>query len=205
MSSTAAPTTQPSARKHPHPYGRADVLSSSSRTLVNSIHCASRPSIMLTIPGGGSDILNSAVVDAAGRSLFSISSTSKRTKVVSCKDNVKFATVEWDRPSPRIVFRRRKVKCREWLPRAAPETEYIPIPITAYYDSEHHRASSRIFTLDGDSDSQFTWVDRSTSGYVRIRSHHDTCHREIDRPAIANPCQPTWSGRSSVVHRVTFG
>ena len=123
--STAVFATQSSARGHPHPYGHANALSPSSRTLVNPAPRANRPSTMLKIPGGGSDILNSAVVDAAGRSLFSISSTSKRTTVVSCKDDVKFATIEWDRPSPLIIFCRRKVKCKEWLPRAAPETEYI--------------------------------------------------------------------------------
>src|SRR5258708_6435641 len=71
MSSPAVPAPQSPPRKHPHPYGHADALSPSSRTLVNPTHRANVPSIMLTIPGGGSDILNSAVVDAAGRSLFS--------------------------------------------------------------------------------------------------------------------------------------
>jgi len=149
MSSTAVSATQSSAGQHPHRHGHANAFSPSSLTLVNPTHRANRPSIKFKIPGGGSDILNSAVVDPEGRSLFSISSTSKSTSFVSCKNNVKFATIEWDRSSPLIVFpaRRRKVKCREWLPRARPETD------------------SRIFTL-GDSDSQFTWMNRSTSGYL---------------------------------------
>jgi len=178
MSSTAVSAIQSSARNHPHPYGHADARSLSSRTLVNPTNHAHRPSIMLTIPGGGSDILNSAIVDAAGQSLFSISSTSKRTTIVSCKDNIKFATVEWDRPSPLIVFRRKKVKCRQWLPRAAPETD------------------SRVFTLD-DSDSQFTWMDQTNSGYLipanrhglavarwHIKSHSDELHLEIFQEAL---------------------
>ncbi|KAH9956739.1 hypothetical protein BC827DRAFT_1385897 [Russula dissimulans] len=194
----AVSAIQSSAGQHPHRHGHANAFSPSSLTLVNPTHRANRPSIKFKIPGGGSDILNCAVVDPAGRSLFSISSTSKSTSFVSCKNNVKFATVEWDRSSPLIVFptRQRKVKCREWLPRARPETEYIPILVSAYFDSDRARVSSRVFTL-GDSDSQFTWMNQSTSGYLipanrhgltvarwYVKSHSDELRLEIFQEAL---------------------
>ena len=175
MSSTADEPTQLSAGEYPHPYGSAYLSPAPSSTLVNVANSTnrSRPSIKLKIPGA-SDILNSVVVDAAGQSLFSISSTSKRTTFVSNRGDVKVATIEWDRPSPLITLRQRKVKCKEWLPRAAPETEYIPIPVSAYYDSDPDCARSRVLTQ---GDTQFIWMGQSTSGYVRIRSRHENCHR----------------------------
>lgn len=94
-----------------------------SPTLVNDAHLTERPSVKLRISGGSSDIVNSVVVNAAGQSLYSISSNSKRTTLVSCKDKVEVATVEWDRSSPRMVFRRKKIRCKEWLPLAGPDTE----------------------------------------------------------------------------------
>lgn len=96
-----------------------------SATLVNGAHLNERPSVQLKFLGGSSDIFNSAVVSVSGQSLYSISSNSKRTTLVSCKDNVEVATVEWDRSSPRMVFRRKKMKCKEWLPLAGPDTEYV--------------------------------------------------------------------------------
>jgi hypothetical protein len=97
-----------------------------SATLVNDTHLTERPSVKLKIPGGSSDIFNSVVVSASGQSLYSISSNSKCTTLVSCRDNVEVATVQWDRSSPRMVFRRKKMKCKEWLPLAGPDTEYVP-------------------------------------------------------------------------------
>ena len=97
----------------------------SCATLVNPAAAINeRPSVKLKIIGGKTNIVNSVVVNAARQSLYSISSDSKHTTVVACKDNVEVATVEWDRSSPRMVFRRKKMKCKEWLPRAGPETEY---------------------------------------------------------------------------------
>ena len=96
-----------------------------SVTLVNDAHLTERPSVKLKIPGGSSNIFNSVVVSASGQSLYSISSNSKRTTFVSCRDNVEVASVEWDRSSPRMVFRRKKMKCKEWLPLAGPDTEYV--------------------------------------------------------------------------------
>ena len=89
-----------------------------------------RPSIRLKISCGSSNISNSEVVSASGQSfgqsLYSISSNSKCTTLVSCKNNVKIATVNWDRSSPCMVFRRKKIKCKDWLPLARPDTEYVP-------------------------------------------------------------------------------
>ncbi|KAH9969709.1 hypothetical protein BC827DRAFT_1262916 [Russula dissimulans] len=178
MSSTTDSTTQLSAGRYPHPYGSTPLSPAASSTLVNVTHRTnwSRPSIKLKIPGGASDILNSVVVDTAGESLFSISSTSKHTVFVSSRGNVKVATVEWDRSSPRIIFRQRKVKCKEWLPRAAPETE------------------SRVLTQ---GDAQFIWMNQSTSGYIipanrhglgvarwHINSNSDELHLQIFQEAL---------------------
>ena len=96
-----------------------------SVTLVNDAHLTERPSVKLKIPGGSSNIFNSVVVSASGQSLYSISSNSKQTTLVSCRDNVEVATVEWDRSSPRMVFRRKKMKCKEWLKITGPDNKYI--------------------------------------------------------------------------------
>ena len=96
-----------------------------SPTLVNNTHRIERPSHKLRIPSGASDILNSVVFNAAGQSLYSITSNSKRTTVISCADNVEVATVQWDCASPRMVFRRKKIKCKAWLPLTGPQNEYI--------------------------------------------------------------------------------
>ena len=85
-----------------------------------------RPSVKLKISCGGSNISNSEVISASGQSLYSISSNSKSTTLVSCNNNIEVATVNWDRSSPRMVFRREKMKCKEWLPLAGPDTEYAP-------------------------------------------------------------------------------
>ncbi|KAH9985925.1 hypothetical protein BJV77DRAFT_1030835 [Russula vinacea] len=104
-----------------------------------------RPSHKLRIPSGASDILNSVVFNAAGQSLYSITSNSKRTTVISCADNVEVATVQWDCASPRMVFRRKKIKCKAWLPLTGPQNEF------------------RMFTH---GDAQFTWTLRSSSGHL---------------------------------------
>lgn len=147
-----------------------------SVTLVNDAHLTERPSVKLKIPGGSSDIFNSVVVSASGQSLYSISSNSKRTTLVSCRDNVEVATVEWDRSSPRMVFRRKKMKCKEWLPLAGPDTE------------------ARMLTH---SDDKYTWMHRPTSGYLipanrpglavarwRAKSRTDELRLEIFQEAL---------------------
>ena len=130
MAATAAYVTRVSAGEYPHVHGGSvsPPLTPLSATLVNTPHHNNdRPSVKLKIPCGKSNIVNSLVVDAAGQSLYSVSSDSKRTTLFSCRNNVKVATIEWDRSSPRLVYRRKKMRCKEWLPLAGPETEY------AYY------------------------------------------------------------------------
>ena len=121
----------------PDEYYRAPSPTTSlSPTLVNESHYIERPSLKLSFPCGASNILNSAVIDPAGQSLYSISSSSKRTTMVSCRDNVQVAAVQWDRHSPRMVFRRKKMKCKEWLKLTGPDNEYIPVSRhPAKYDS----------------------------------------------------------------------
>ena len=112
---------------HPHAYYHHPPFSSTSLspTLVNDAHGTERPSLKIMFTSGASDILNSLAVNAAGQSLYTISSNSKRTSLVSSSDNVEIASVYWDSSSPRMVFRRKKWKCKYWLPRAAPENEYV--------------------------------------------------------------------------------
>src|SRR6267154_716565 len=123
--------TQVSADEYPQPHDHHRMPSSTtslSPTLVNDTHYTARPSLKFRIPGGASNILNSMVVDTARQSLYSVSSDSKRTTLVSCRDNVEVATVQWDRHSPRMVFHRQKMKCKEWLKLTGPDNEYIPAP-----------------------------------------------------------------------------
>ncbi|KAN0140533.1 hypothetical protein V8E53_001742 [Lactarius tabidus] len=113
--------------------------------LVEAPRTNERPSIELKISSHGAKILNAVVVDSAGRSLYSISSDGSHTKLLAQRDNAKVATIDWDRSSPRMVFRGKKFKCKEWLPRARPDTE------------------SRMFVH---GDSQLTWMQKSDRGYV---------------------------------------
>ena len=110
--------------EYPYGYNRAPSPTISlSPTLVNNAHTAERPSLKLRFPSGASNVLNSMVINPAGQSLYSISSNSKRTTLISCTDNVEIANVQWDCRSPRMVFRRKKTKCKYWLPRTGPENE----------------------------------------------------------------------------------
>jgi hypothetical protein len=130
MASASVYNTHVSADKYSqrHDHHRPPTSTTSlSPTLVNDTHHTARPSLKLRIPGGASNILNSRVVDTVGQSLYSVSSDSKRTTLVSCRDNVEVATVQWDRHSPRMVFHRKKMKCKEWLKLTGPDTEYIPL------------------------------------------------------------------------------
>ncbi|KAI9450549.1 hypothetical protein F5148DRAFT_1379036 [Russula earlei] len=165
-----------------HPYSN-DHLSPPrtplSPTLIDFAQHTERPSIKLKIPSGSSNIINSEVVNGAGQALYLISSTSKRTTLVAARDNAKVATIEWDRSSPRMVFRRKKMRCKEWLPLAGPETQ------------------SRILTH---GDVQLTWMDQLNSGYLipanrpglavarwRIKSQTDLLILEIFQEALVEP------------------
>jgi hypothetical protein len=162
---------------HPHTYHHLPFSTISlsptlvDPTQVNNAHYTERPSRKLRFTSGASNILNSLAVNAAGQSLYSISSNSKHTTLVSCLDNVEIASIQWDRSSPRMVFRHKKWKCRYWLPRTAPENEYVfPSPLTNTVvpfriKSEYDTARSRTLTH---GDSQFTWTHGSSSGRVCI-------------------------------------
>src|SRR5260370_26292854 len=111
----------------PRPHGHHRPLSlaaSLSPTLVNDAHNTGHPSLKLRMPGGASNILNSAVINGTGQSLYSMLGNSKNTKLVSCRDNIEVATIQWDRHSPRMVFHRKKMKCKDWLKLAGPDNEY---------------------------------------------------------------------------------
>jgi hypothetical protein len=126
-SGMAAPVhaMQVSAGGYPHAYDhdRSSPPTPLSETLVEVPRSDERPSIELKISGSGASILNAIVVDPAGRPLYSISSNESRTTLLSQRDSSKVATIDWDHSSPRMVFRGKKVKCKEWLPRAGPDTE----------------------------------------------------------------------------------
>ena len=200
MSTTAIYATQLRAGNHQHSQSRdpATLSSSSlSATLVNQVTGAAineRSSVKLKIVRGKSNIVNSEVVNAEGQSLYSISSNSKRTTVVACKDNVEVAVVEWDRSSPRMVFHQKKMKCKEWLVLAGPETEYRRIFFVA---AILILARSRILTH---GESQLIWmIKSSTSGYVCIL-HYRNLSWGTDRRALANPRQPTRSLRRTMAN-----
>jgi hypothetical protein len=123
---------QVSARQYPQPYGLGKKANE-------------RPSIELKISGSGPKVLNAVVADSADRPLYSISSDESRTILLLQKDSTKVATIDWDRSSPRMVFRGKKVKCKEWLQRAGPDTE------------------SRMFTH---GDSQLKWMEQSNRGFL---------------------------------------
>lgn len=109
-------------------------------------------------PGEG--ILHASILDAAGRPLYTTSSDAKLKKTsvrrvgpyldsdvetdvaVEGPHGEELARFKWDRASPRVRFcpgddkkKRRKVKCKEWLPLAG--------------SSAKSDLQSRILTLDG--------------------------------------------------------
>ena len=106
-------------------------------------------------PGAG--ILNASILDAAGRALYTISSDAKLNKTCVrraglCLDSdadadvamadEELAQFRWDRASPRMRFdggdnkkRKRKVKCKQWLPLAdsasASDAQYVHSPLVS--------------------------------------------------------------------------
>jgi hypothetical protein len=130
MDAASGHSSQVSPDDRPQPHGHHRPLSlaaSLSPTLINNDHHTERQPLKLRIPGGASNILNSTVVDTAGQPLYSTLSDSKRTKLVSYRDNVEVATIQWDHHSPQMAFRHKKMKCKEWLKPAGPNNEYMPI------------------------------------------------------------------------------
>jgi len=175
-------TTQISAGGYSQDHGHGRTSPSPSilsATLVEPPRHDERPSIKLKFSSSGVKIVNAVVVDPAGHSLYTISSDSKRTKLLSHSDNTEVATVEWNRSSPRMVFRGKKIKCKEWLAQAAPETE------------------SRKFVH---GHSHFTWMQQSSRGFLiptnqpglavakwHTESRTDELHLQIFQEAIVEP------------------
>lgn len=182
MAASAVYATHVSAGGYSHAHGHDSTLpplTPVSATLVDAPRYIERPSVELKISSSGANIVNAVVVDAAGRSLYSTLSDSKRTKLVSHGDNAEVATVEWDRSSPRMVFRGKKVKCKEWLPLAGPDTE------------------SRLLVH---GDARFTWTQRSSRGFLipanrpglavakwRTKSRTDELRLKIFQEALVEP------------------
>jgi hypothetical protein len=122
---------QVSAIQYTHPYvhGRTShsltPWNATDTTLVEAPRSNERPSIELKISSRGAKILNAVVADSAGRPLYTISGDESQTTLLSHRDSTKVATINWDRSSPRMVFRGKKFKCKEWLARVEPDTEYV--------------------------------------------------------------------------------
>jgi hypothetical protein len=170
-----------------------------SPTLVNGPEHTERPSIKLKISGGRSNIDNSVIVDATGQALFSIKSNSRRTNLVSCRDNVEIAKIKWNRMSPCMVFRGKKMTCEEWLPLARPDSEYMPTSAIGCADSEWP-ALGLAYSHKVMHNSR-GWIGRPLAMCVSVPT---TILAGIERPTIANPSQPTWPRRSSVEYQVRF-
>ena len=120
---------QVDARQYPHPdvHGKASHFPTpwNAALVVKAPPCDERPSIEFKISSRGAKILNSTVVDSTSRPLYSISSDESRTTLLAQRDSSKVATINWDHSSPRMAFRGKKFKCKDWLPYAGPDTEYV--------------------------------------------------------------------------------
>jgi hypothetical protein len=180
----------------------ASLATSLSPTLVNNTHYLERPSIKLRIPSGASNILNSVVVNAAGQFLYSISSNSKHTTFVSCMDNVEVATVQWERSSPRMVFRRKKIKCKAWLPLTGPQNEYILTPYVIRNLNMNvippglacsHTAMHGLLGCRGPP--LVMWVSAPAK----------LLYTQANILVTVNPCQQTRSRSSSMAHQFPYG
>ena len=150
-------STEPPA--YPHVPDAASA-SSSSQDLLDLRPSASTPPPAYTerisrkfritaAPGAG--MLNTAILDASGRPLYTTTSDAKLKKTTVRRVAVPalhsdsnldtsrdLARVGWDRASPRVRFlssadgtelskksKKHKVKCKEWLPRAGTDTQYV--------------------------------------------------------------------------------
>ncbi|KAF8467539.1 hypothetical protein DFH94DRAFT_291122 [Russula ochroleuca] len=158
----ASDTTQVSADKYlPHrpPSPTTSLATSLSPTLVDKSSYTEhpRPSLKLTIPimipGDSPYIINMVdfkVFNTPNWYKYYVFSSSNQTALFSCTDRVDVATVQWDRrPSPRMVFHRKKIKCKAWLPLTSTGPQK---------DSE-----SRTFTH---RDAKFTWTQGRSSGHL---------------------------------------
>lgn len=96
-------------------------------------------------------MLNAAILDSSGCALYTTSSDAKLKKTTVRRAAVsatypsshpdvggELARVGWDRSSPRVRFlvdvdgtelpkksKKHKIKCKDWLPRAGADTQYV--------------------------------------------------------------------------------
>lgn len=71
-----------------------------------------KPVVFLFI--GDEDILNCRVDDPSGRTPFTIA-TQKKVTYFKTSDGNMIAVIEWDHSSPVMMYKGRKIKCKEWL------------------------------------------------------------------------------------------
>jgi hypothetical protein len=201
MSARAINATQVSDGRHQETEGDSPLSLPPNGLSASQVN--ERPFIKLKVTRGKSDIVNSVVVNAAGQSLFSISSDSKRTTMVACKNNIEVATVEWNRSSPRMVFRRKKMKCKEWLPLAGPEkymlTNFVYAVILNLTVSLPDLVCSH--TVTHDLFGRISHLHLAT--YVNSTARR-LFSKGANRTAVANPCQPIRSLRRTVAHQIPF-
>ena len=125
---------QVDARQYPHPnvHGKTPQCPTPwNAALVGPPRSNKRPSFEFKISSRGAKILNAVVLDSTARPLYSISSDESCTTLLTQKDSSKAATINWDHSSPRMVFRGKKVKCKEWLPYVGHDTKYVLLLVHA--------------------------------------------------------------------------
>ncbi|KAN0133129.1 hypothetical protein V8E53_009159 [Lactarius tabidus] len=145
-----------------------DLRSSSSTPPPAYTERPSRKFRITAAPGAG--MLNAAILDASGCALYTTSSDAKLKKTTVRRAAVPalhpdsepnaardLARVGWDRSSPRVRFladadgtelpkkSKHKIKCKEWLPRARPDTQ------------------SRVLTVHG---TRYTIAERKSANYL---------------------------------------
>ena len=142
-------------------------------------------------PGAG--MLNAAILDSSGRPLYTTSSDAKLKKTTVRRAAVPalhsdsnldagrdLARVGWDRASPRVRFlagadgtellkksKKHKVKCKEWLPRAGADTQYVSFFLRLFSVglTRCDVIRSRVLTVHG---TRYTiTVRKGGNGYVR--------------------------------------
>ncbi|KAI0245393.1 hypothetical protein BJV78DRAFT_1263926 [Lactifluus subvellereus] len=143
------PITEPPAYTPPSDSQDLQFLRPSSSTPPPAYTERTARKLRITSPPGAG-ILNASILDAAGRALYTTSSDAKLKKTSVrraglCLDSdahadasvadEELARFGWDRASPRVRFgggdnkRKRKVKCKEWLPladsAAASDAQYV--------------------------------------------------------------------------------
>ena len=156
---------------------------------------ASRKFRITAAPGAG--MLNAAILDASGCAHYTTTSDAKLKKTTVRRAAVPasypgsgpdaggdLARVGWDRSSPRVRFlvdvdgtelpkksKKHKIKCKQWLPRARADTQYVFffLFLSHFVWADTTRCErSRVLTLHG---TRYTITERKgANGYVRSPS-----------------------------------